>query len=139
VSARVSVAIPVFERRDLVATAIQSALAQDVDGLEVVVVDNHSQDGTWELLQGMKDPKLRCLRNDSNLGLFGNYNRCAAEASGEFVLFLGSDDRLETGFLAHAVAMLDAAPQAVLLSSRGRLIDRDGRETGTIADGFAPL
>ncbi len=137
-SARVSVLIPVFERRELVAAAIQSALAPDVDGLEVVAVDNHSQDGTWEVLQGLKDPRLRCLRNDSNLGLFGNHNRCAAEATGEYVLFLGSDDRLEPGFLKHALAQLDAAPQAVLLSSRGRLIDREGRSQGTIADGFAP-
>jgi glycosyltransferase involved in cell wall biosynthesis len=138
VSARISVLIPVFERRDLVAAAVQSALAQQVEGLEVVVVDNHSQDGTWELLQGMTDPRLRCLRNDRNLGLFGNYNRCAAEAKGEYVLFLGSDDRLEPGFLAHALQRLGAASQAVLLSSRGRLIDREGRGLGTIADGFAP-
>lgn len=137
-SARVSVAIPVFERRDLVAAAVQSALAQDVDGLEVVVVDNCSQDGTWELLQKMNDPRLRCLRNERNVGLFGNYNRCAAEARGDYVLFLGSDDRLEPGFLAHALKRLDAASQAVLLSSRGRLIDREGRGKGTIADGFAP-
>lgn len=139
---RVSVAIPVFERRELVAAAVQSALAQEIDGLDVVVVDNCSQDGTWELLRGLAgenaDPRLRCLRNERNLGLFGNFNRCASELRGDYALFLGSDDRLEPGFLAQAVSLLDAAPSAVLLSSRGRLIDRLGRAKGTIAGRFAP-
>jgi glycosyltransferase involved in cell wall biosynthesis len=131
-----SVAIPVFNRRDLVAAAVQSALSQQIDGLEVIVVDNCSQDGTWELLQGLADPRLRCVRNESNLGLFGNFNRCAAEVRGEYALFLGSDDRLEPDFLAQALGLLDAAPSAVLLSSRGRLIDRQGRAKGTIARHF---
>jgi glycosyltransferase involved in cell wall biosynthesis len=135
---RVSVAIPVFNRRDLIAPAVQSALAQDIDGLEVVVVDNCSQDGTWELLQGFTDPRLRCLRNERNVGLFGNFNRCGAEVRGEYALFLCSDDRLEPGFLAHALGLLDAEPSAVLLSSRGRLIDREGRGKGTIARRFPP-
>jgi glycosyltransferase involved in cell wall biosynthesis len=139
---RVSVAIPVFNRHDLVAAAVQSALAQVVDGLEVVVIDNCSQDGTWELLQGLAretaDPRLRCLRNASNLGLFGNFNRCAAEVRGEFALFLGSDDQLEPGFLAQALSLLDAEPAAALLSSRGRVIDREGRAKGMIAGRFAP-
>lgn len=135
---RISVVIPVFNRRDLIAAAVQSALRQDVDGLEVVVVDNCSQDGTWELLQGIEDPRLRCIRNESNVGLFGNFNRCAAQISGEYALFLCSDDRLESDFLSHAVGLLDAEPAAVLLSSRGRSIDRQGRDRGTIAERFAP-
>jgi glycosyltransferase involved in cell wall biosynthesis len=135
---RVSIVIPVFNRRELVAAAVQSALRQDLDGLEVVVVDNCSQDGTWELLKGIEDPRLRCMRNESNVGLFGNFNRCAAQASGEYTLFLCSDDRLEPGFLSHAAGLLDAEPAAALLSSRGRLIDRSGRNGGTIAGRFAP-
>jgi glycosyltransferase involved in cell wall biosynthesis len=137
-AARASIVIPVFERRELIAAAVHSALAQEVDSLEVVVVDNCSQDGTWEVLQGIADPRLRCLRNDSNVGLFGNFNRCAAEARGDYVLFLCSDDRLEPGFLAQALALLDGAPRTALLSSRGRLVDAQGRGKGTIAKRFAP-
>lgn len=133
-----SVVIPVFNRRDLVAAAVQSALRQDLDGLEVVAVDNCSQDGTWELLQSLQDPRLRCIRNERNLGLFGNFNRCGAEARGEYTLFLCSDDRLEPGFLAHGLDLMQAEPAAVLLSSRGRLIDRAGRDRGIIARRFAP-
>jgi glycosyltransferase involved in cell wall biosynthesis len=134
---RVSVVIPVFNRRGLIADTLQSAFRQEIDGLEIVVIDNCSQDGTWELLQEIRDPRLRCMRNESNVGLFGNFNRCAAQATGEYTLFLCSDDRLEPGFLSHAIALLDAEPAAALLSSRGRLIDRRGRDRGTIAGRFA--
>lgn len=136
--ARVSVLIPVFNRRQLVGDAVRSALAQNIDGLEIVVVDNCSDDGTWEVLQEFRDPRLRCVRNEQNVGLFGNFNRCAAQARGEFSLFLCSDDRLQPGFLSVAVPEMEAHPEAVLLSSRADLIDSGGDKIGTAANHFAP-
>jgi hypothetical protein len=135
---RVSVLIPVFNRRELVGDAVRSALAQEIDGLEIVVVDNCSDDGTWELLQQFRDPRLRCLRNEKNVGLFGNFNRCAAQARGDYAIFLCSDDRLLPGFLSFAVPLMEAQPGATLLSSRAHVIDSDGHRTGTLADHFAP-
>ena len=135
---RVSVLIPVFNRRDLVVQAIDSALAQDVDGMELVVIDNCSDDGTWELLQSLHHEKLRCLRNNKNLGLFGNFNRCGDEAKGEYTIFLCSDDRLAPSFLRSAIEQLGKQPRAVLLSSRGVAIDRFGKQVGKIASRFPP-
>lgn len=126
-TAKVSVCIPVFNRKRLVMEALQSALEQDVAGLEVVVVDNHSDDGTWEALQTVQDARLRLCRNDTNVGLFGNFNRAGQEAAGDFVLFLCSDDALKPGFLAHAVRQMEANPGAALLSSAGRLKDESGK------------
>jgi hypothetical protein len=135
---QVSVLIPVFNRRDLVGKAIRSALSQSPEALEVIVGDNHSDDGTWELLQGFRDDRLRVFRNESNCGLFGNFDRCAAEARGEYCIFLCSDDRLAPGFIESALRVLRSAPNAVLLTSRGRLIDADGIPGRTIADRFRP-
>lgn len=122
----VSVLIPVFNRRHLVAAAIESALAQTVAGMEIVVVDNHSDDGTWELLQSYRDPRLKIFRNDQNLGLFGNFNRCGQYATRDYTLYLCSDDRLTAGFLSTAVRSMEANPGVVLLSSRGRYVDLHG-------------
>jgi len=135
---RISILIPVFNRRELVGGAIDSALSQDIDGLEVIVVDNHSDDGTWEFLREFNDSRLRISRNDANIGLFGNFDRCASLASGEFTLFLCSDDRLEPGFLARALKQMQVDESTVLLSSRGRIIDETGRKRQLIADRFPP-
>jgi GT2 family glycosyltransferase len=134
----VSVLIPVFNRKNLVGDAIRSVLAQSIDRLEVIVGDNHSDDGTWELLQQFKDTRVQIFRNESNVGLFGNFNRCAERARGEFALFLCSDDRLTPNFLSSALDLMREHATTVLLSSRGRMIDSAGRGGRVIADHFPP-
>jgi glycosyltransferase involved in cell wall biosynthesis len=122
----------------LVGAAIKSALSQQVDGLSVVVVDNHSDDGTWEVINAIRDPRLRVHRNSTNLGLFGNFNRSAEYASETYTLFLCSDDRLVPGFLASAIALMKSNRDATLLSSRGRIVDVSGNFIELIADRLAP-
>jgi len=135
---RISVLIPVFNRRDIIGDAIRSALSQFIDGLEVIVYDNHSDDGTWELLQEFDDDRLRIFRNESNCGLFGNFDRCGARARGEYSLFLCSDDRLSAGFLERALRELSEHPSAVMLSSRGRFINPAGKPGRVIAERYPP-
>lgn len=134
----ITVCIPVFNRRGLIGDAIQSALAQEVEQLEVVVVDNCSTDGTWEYLQTLRDPRLRVFRNDSNIGMFGNFNRCGALAQGENILFLCSDDRLHPGFLARALDKLRAEPRAAMINSHGRMVDENGHRFAMAGKFLAP-
>ena len=133
----VSVLVPVFNRRELIGRAVDSVLEQDIPDLDVVVVDNHSDDGTWERLQRYTDPRVRLFRNDSNIGLFGNFNRCAQEIRREFALFLCSDDRLAPGFLRKASAQLAEHRSAALLSSRGVVVGENDRELEVIAGHFS--
>jgi glycosyltransferase involved in cell wall biosynthesis len=135
---RISVLVPVFNRRIIVGDAIRSALSQTVDGLEIIVVDNHSDDGTWESLQDYKDSRLRIFRNESNVGLFGNFDRCGAKAQGDYCLFLCSDDQLAPGFLDQALRDMREHPSAVLYASRGHITDAAGAVKRTIADRYAP-
>jgi glycosyltransferase involved in cell wall biosynthesis len=132
------VLIPVFNRRDLIATAVESALTQDVDDLNVTVVDNCSDDGTWEVVQALQGERCRATRNRENIGLFGNFNRCGELISGEFSLLLCSDDRLEPGFLSRAISLARKHPSVVMVTSRGLEIDSQGRPGKLIADRFEP-
>lgn len=131
---RCTIAIPVYNRIDLIGDCLASALAQSDADLDVLVVDNHSDDGTWELVQRVTDPRLRLVRNERNLGLFGNFNRCLELARGEYLRFLCSDDRLPTGCLTNELAAMDACPEAAILSGLGRYRDVTGRDLGTCGD-----
>lgn len=93
----VTVAIPVYNRQHVVRQAIETALAQTWQPLEVVVSDNCSTDGTWATLQeyAARDPRVRIHRNESNLGAVRNWHRCLELAEGEYVLLLFSDDWIE--------------------------------------------
>lgn len=130
---RCTVAVPVYNRRELTLRAVRSALDQDLDEVEVLAVDDCSTDGVGEALREVRDPRFRLVRNPANLGLFGNFNRCLDLASGEFVRLLCCDDRLAPGCLKIEAALLAAHPSAVVLSTRGRLVAPDGRNVGVFA------
>jgi thymidylate kinase len=88
----VSVVISTYDRCEMLAVALSSALAQrDVD-LEVIVVDNGSTDGTKAYLAEQRDPRLRVIRNEVSLGSVGGRNTGLAAARGEWVGMLDDDD-----------------------------------------------
>ena len=107
---RVSTVIPVYNRQELVKPAIESALAQSVEGHEIVVIDNCSTDGTWAVVQdyAKRDTRIRCLRNDLNVGPVRNWRLGIEAARGEYCHLLFSDDRLEPDFLVDTLSLFDA-------------------------------
>ena len=96
-----SVCIPVYNGKKYISEAIMSGLSQS-DDVEVVVQDNASDDGTWELLESMsaKYNNLSIERNASNLGMVPNFNKVVKRARGDYIVVLGSDDYLEPGFIS---------------------------------------
>lgn len=113
-------------------------MAQAPLSIEILVVDNCSTDNTWAILETFHDPRLRILRNESNIGLIGNFNRCLALAKGTYVKFLCSDDILTPFCLKHEVEVMETNPNVVLLSTRGRLIDCNGKLISIFANHFPP-
>lgn len=122
----------------MIARSIASALSQDAVGLEILVVDNCSTDGTWEILQQFDDARIRLVRNEHNLGLFGNFNRCIDLTRGTYLRYLCSDDTLMPGCLAREIAAMEANPKASLLSSRGLRVNSTGQVLGSHADHLPP-
>ncbi len=102
---RISILIPTRNRAAEVPAAIRSALAQDHPDVEVVVSDNASTDASPAVLATVRDPRLRCVRQERDLGMVGNWNACLALASGDLVLVLSDDDVL----FPHAARTLAAA------------------------------
>jgi glycosyltransferase involved in cell wall biosynthesis len=97
--------------------AIESVLAQRLDDLELLVVDDGSTDGSADMLRGITDPRLRVLTNERNVGLARSLNRGVADARGEFVARLDADDVCVPDRLARQVAFMDANPDVALLGS----------------------
>lgn len=87
---RFSVVIPVYNRVSLVAETIESVQRQEDSDYELIVVDDGSTDGTWDLLQSL-DPSIRVFRcSNGGPGAARNYG--AERAKGEYLAFLDSDD-----------------------------------------------
>lgn len=88
---RVSVVIPTYNRREQVAKAIESVLAQTVPVDETIVVDDGSVDGTAEAVRSRYGSRVALFRQ-GNAGVSAARNRGIHEAHGEWIAFLDSDD-----------------------------------------------
>ncbi len=102
---KLSICIPVYNRQDYIIDSVQSALDQKASNLifEVVVVHDEpislGDTLTSQAILSFKDDKIMYYRNTKNLGLFGNMNRCAELARGEWIVFLHDDDLLVNDYI----------------------------------------
>lgn len=97
---RFSVCIRAHSRREGLRRAIESALAQDVDDLEVVVSDDSGQLG--DVVAAAGDSQVSYHRNPGPKGSIANLRNVTSLARGEMVAVLDDDDRILPGFLAAA-------------------------------------
>jgi glycosyltransferase involved in cell wall biosynthesis len=88
---KISVITAVYNNRDTIGQALDSALAQDHPNVELIVIDGGSTDGTLEVLQGYAD-RLAVLVSEPDRGIYDALNKGIERASGDVVGFLHSDD-----------------------------------------------
>ena len=90
----VSVIMPSYRSEPFLAQAVESVLAQTITDWELFILDDQSPDGAWEIAQSYarRDPRIRCIRNEENLGVAETRNRGIEAARGEWIAFLDSDD-----------------------------------------------
>jgi len=127
---RLSVVIPAYNMADNLPLAVDSVLAQDAPVHELLVLDNASTDHTSQVMARYARTAVQYRRNPGNLGLAGNVGLGCALATGDAILFLGADDRLEPGFAAAAAAFLDAEPDVAMVHGPAAWIDAGGQRFG---------
>ncbi|MCU7645145.1 glycosyltransferase [Pseudomonas piscis] len=112
----VSIVIPAFNPR-FFAQALDSALAQTYQRLEIVVCDDSAGDDIQRIVEGLVEPAhpVRYLRNPRRLGLQHNILRCVQEARGELLKILCDDDRLFAPSIALQAPALAEHPEVSLV------------------------
>lgn len=106
----VSICIPTYNGSKHLEACLDSVISQTYQNTEIIIVDDQSTDMTWELLNqyATKDNRIRLFRNETNLGLVGNWNRCIELAKGEWIKFVFQDDWLDRDCLRKMVATSEA-------------------------------
>lgn len=92
----VSAIVTTFNSSETVLRSIESIQAQTMNDLEIVVVDDASQDKTVDVIQSVDEPRLRLVRNERNRGIGGAKNVGVENARGQYIAFLDSDDTWES-------------------------------------------
>jgi len=135
--ARLSVIIPVYNRERTIGRAIQSVLGQTVQDFEIIVVDDHSTDGTRNVLDGFRDPRIRCLHNGGSQGAAAARNAGITAAGGEYLAFLDSDDEWLPNKLEAQLALLTDPRSDCGLTCTGFFLVGDGVERTYLASPVA--
>lgn len=121
----VTIAIPAYKNKWL-AEAIESALNQDYDNIEVIVVDDHSPYNLKRIVAPyLKDKRVRYYFNDHNLGkksIVYNWNRCVDYAQGEFFVLLCDDDVLLPNFVSSLLNLVKKYPKCNVFHGRRAVI-----------------
>jgi glycosyltransferase involved in cell wall biosynthesis len=110
-SPRLTIVIPTLNRASLVGRAIESALAQTCQDIEIIVSNNGSTDETRHVLERYaRTPRLRLIHRDVTIPATEHGSALVQQARGEFFLGLSDDDWLEPEFAAKVLALFDRRP-----------------------------
>jgi succinoglycan biosynthesis protein ExoO len=90
----VSIIIATLNNEKTIGKSVESAQNQTVRDIEIVVVDDGSTDGTYDLIAAMaaRDARIKCVRQRQNIGAGGARNAALANATGEWIAILDADD-----------------------------------------------
>ncbi|NNF59474.1 MAG: glycosyltransferase [Rhodothermaceae bacterium] len=124
----VSIGLPVYNGARYLRAALDDFLAQTWTDFELIVCDNASTDDTEAIVREAmaRDPRIRYVRNERNLGALPNANKTVALSRGCYFCLAAYDDRHTPEFLERLVQALEADPGAVLAYGGSVLIDAEG-------------
>ena len=104
----VSVLIPVYNAEEYILQCLQSVVNQSYTSLQIVMVDDGSEDGSWDIIQSLagQDSRIEVYRQE-NQGVSAARNHLLEKAKGDYVLFVDADDWIESDMIEFLVSKLN--------------------------------
>ena len=134
----VTVAVPTYNRAPLLRQCLDSVVAQDVDELSVLVLDNASDDETRAVVASFRDQRLAYEPTPLTIGMVRNWNRAIDRNTSPYLCVFGDDDVMLPGFLRESVQALAGRPAAGFSFTSVDLIDAEGMALGSQEAGDVP-
>lgn len=127
--------IPFWGDPALLYATVASVKAQTDPCWTITVVDDCSPDpGVAEHFAAEDDPRITYVRNETNLGITDNYQRCRELASGELMMFMGCDDLMHPTFVETVKAAHHEFPTAATIQVGVQVIDEHGAPIDPLTD-----
>lgn len=133
---KIIVTIPAYNGEAFIVRAIRSIQGQSYKDFDLYVMDNCSENDTATIVQELskQDSRIHLRRNEANLGLMGNFNRClrfALEQDADFFLLMCCDDVIYPNYLEKKAAILEAEPSVVMVCNATDIVDDKGKKLMT--------
>ena len=125
----VSILMPNLNYREFLGERFQSIFEQTYQNWELVIVDAHSDDGAWELIQkfAQEDSRIRASQAPRK-GIYSGLNHCIELARGRYIYVATSDDSMSPDCLEKMVTALDAHPECEICHCCLTITDENGKE-----------
>ena len=126
---RISILLPSLNQRKFLESRLSSFLAQSFSDWEVIVLDSHSTDGSWEFFKAVaeRDSRFR-VQQVPQEGLYAALNRGLALAKSEFLYIAPCDDTMAPEFFSEMIAALERSPEAGIAVCDCLFINEEGSE-----------
>lgn len=126
----ITIAMPVYNGMPYLRDAIDDILSQDYRNLEILISDNNSTDGSYELCKeyAILDSRIKLSRNQSNIGGYANSKKLMDIAQGKYFMFVAHDDRHASTFITTLYNLLNENIHAVGSFCNVKFITADGSE-----------
>ena len=102
-----SVLLPTRNRLDLLSRAIETVRRQDYDDWEIIVSDNYSEENIADYILSLGDERIKYFRTDSFIPVTDNWNNAIEKSDGDYVIMLGDDDGLMTGYFSTLIGLIE--------------------------------
>ena len=124
----VSICLPNLNNRPYLEERLATIFAQTFSDWELIVYDNYSDDGAWELFetQARNDPRMRIAQAPRE-GMYANWNNCIRAARGKYVYIATSDDSMTPDCLERMVGILEQYPDCGICHCCLEIIDETGK------------
>ena len=124
----VSIIIPAYNAEKYLEEAVRSALGQSIPPIEIIIVDDGSQDNTFATARDLasNDTRIAVLTRP-NGGAAAARNAGLAQATGDYLLFLDADDRLHENAIQYHLMAFEERPDTAMVFGANDVIDETGK------------
>jgi GT2 family glycosyltransferase len=126
--------MPYYGDVALMRESVRSVLAQDDPDWHLTVVDDGTAAGVPEWFAALGDPRVTYLRNETNLGVSGNFQKCVDLATRDRMVIVGCDDLLLPNYVGTVRALAAAHPGVGLIQPGVQVVDGAGEPASGLAD-----
>ena len=123
---KVSVIASVYNCEQYIGEMIDSVIAQTYTNWEMIIIDDASMDGTWNIIEQYNDERIIPIKNSANRGLPANLNKALDLAEGDYILRIDGDDMAYPERFQIQIEYMDKNPDVVLAGSYLRVIGNEG-------------
>lgn len=123
----ISVCLLTYNHVDVIESTLQTILEQTITGYEVIVSDDCSTDGTWELILELaaKEPSIKPIQTPRNIGMAGNANFAVAQSSRPFIALLHHDDLYRNDLLEKWIELIQQYPDISFIFNSYGVLNSD--------------